>query len=135
MYRLLRALIRTLPPGPKYYSDETLTDQSSRFLAGEIIREQIFRQCSEEVPYGCAVEVIDYKESANDIQIMAEIIVERDSLKGIIIGQKGVKIKAIGTAARQEFGRLIGKTVHLQLFVKVFKNWRKNQKAIKQFGY
>lgn len=132
---LLRRICRILPLGPRYYPDDTLTDQSSRFLAAELIREQLFLQTDEEVPYGCAVQVDSYKETDDEIRIAADIIVERESLKGMIIGAKGAKIKALGAAARMEIAKLTGKTVHLNLFVKLYKNWRKDEKAIKGFGY
>jgi GTP-binding protein Era len=135
IFGLLRSIRKLLPEGPLYYPADTLTDQSERFIAAELIREQIFLSTAQEVPYGCAVRIESYKEAKDGIRIQAEIIVERDSLKGMIVGQRGSKIKDIGIQARAAISHLTGLPVHLNLFVKVLKNWRKNEKAIKDFGY
>jgi GTP-binding protein Era len=134
---LLQALAASLPEGPPYYPEETLTDATERFIASELIREKIFRLTGEEVPYATAVTIESYKESEGGrrVSIEAAIHLERDSQKGIVIGKGGAMLKKIGTAARQDIERLTGAKVFLKLAVRVQKNWRKDPKAIERFGY
>ena len=133
--KLVDRLVELLPEGPLYYPQDTLTDQSERFIASEIIREKIMLLLEEEAPYGCAVMVNSFKETSKVVRIEADIIVERDSLKGMVIGKKGAMIKEIGTQARKELEKELEVKVHLELFVKVHKNWRKDPKALKELGY
>jgi GTP-binding protein Era len=132
---LLARLLELLPVGPLYYPQDTLTDQSERFIASEVIREKIMLLLEDEAPYGCAVMVNAFKETAKLVRIEADIIVERDSLKGMVIGKKGAMIKEIGSQARRELEKELDSKVHLELFVKVHKNWRKDPKALKELGY
>lgn len=132
---LLEEIIKLLPPGPQYYPPDTLTDQPERFIAAEMIREQVFRQTGEEIPYSTAVTVEEFKESPKLIRIMATIHVEKKSQKIIVVGKGGRKLKEIGTAARMDIERLTGSKVFLELFVRVQKNWSKDPRAIERFGY
>ena len=134
---LLTAMIQVLPPGPPLYPEETVTDLPMRFIAAEMIREKVFRLTGQEIPYAVAVTVDAFQsEKANTrISIHATIHVERDSQKGIVIGKKGSKLKQIGEAARKEIEEMVGARVFLKLFVRVQKNWSKDSKAIRRFGY
>jgi len=133
---LIEEIKAHLPPGPQYYPPDTVTDQPERFIAAEMIREQIFRLTGQEIPYSTAITVEAFNEDRPDlIRIQATIHVERPSQKGIIIGKQGQKIKQIGTAARKDIERLTGTKVFLQLFVRVQKNWSKDPRALRRFGY
>ncbi|MEW5725525.1 MAG: GTPase Era [Thermodesulfobacteriota bacterium] len=134
---LVGEIIAHLPPGPQYYPPETLTDQPERFIAAEMIREQVFRRTGQEIPYSTAVTVEAYKyDPQKDLtRISAEIHVERDSQKKIVIGRKGAKLKEIGTAARLDLERLTGGRVFLELFVRVQKKWTQDPEALRRFGY
>jgi GTP-binding protein Era len=135
--RLVAAMVELLPQGPPLYPPGSLTDLSERFIAGEMIREKVFRLTGEEVPYAAAVTIDDYKEEKGGrlVKIFATIHVERDSQKAIIIGKGGAKLKEIGEAARKEIERMVGSRVFLQLFVRVQKNWSRDAKALQRFGY
>lgn len=124
-----------LPFHPAYFPEDQLTDKSERFFVNEIIRNQLLKLYSEEIPYACEVVTISFKEAPKIIRINAEIIVERDSQKPIIIGKGGVKIKQLGTDARVNLEKFFAKQVHLELFVKVRDDWRNNDNMLKQFGY
>lgn len=132
---LKNMLIDMMPVSPPYFDKEQYTDKSDRFLSSEIIREKIFQRYKKEIPYSCQVVVNSFKESEKLIKIQAEIFVERDSQKGILIGNKGVALKNTGTAARQDLENLFGKQVFLELFVKVKPNWRSDEKLLKEMGY
>jgi GTP-binding protein Era len=134
---LLAAMEAALPHSPPLYPPGSLTDMPERFIAGEMIREKAVRMTGEEIPYAVAVTVDDFKEEKKGklIRIYASIHVERDSQKGIIIGKGGRKLKEIGQAARQEIERIVGTKVFLKLFVRVQKNWSKDTKALRRFGY
>ena len=132
---LMEEIVGALPGGPQYYPPDTLTDQPERFIAAEMIREQIFHLTGREIPYATAVTVESYKEEPHLTRINALVHVERDSQKKIIIGRQGAKLKEIGTAARKDIERLCGTKVYLELFVRVQKNWSKDPRAIKRFGY
>lgn len=137
MNALLDTLQHYLPEGPPLFPDDTLTDLPERFICGEIIREKVFRLTGQEIPYATAVTVERFKEK-NDgrlIQIDATIHLERDSQKGIVIGKKGSKLKQIGEAARKDMERMTGTKVFLKLFVRIQKNWSKDTKALRKFGY
>jgi GTP-binding protein Era len=133
---LLKKIYDYLPPGPKYYSDDIITDQLERFMVSEIIREKATEMTEEEIPHSIAVEVIEWKEKESGlILIMSNIYVERDSQKGIIIGKGGRMLKAIGTAARADIEKLLNTKVFLELWVKVKKDWRDNRKTLEELGY
>ncbi len=134
---LIKAMEGVLPQGPPYFPEDTLTDVPERFIVAELIREQVFRLTGEEIPYATAVTVESFKEEKNGrlIKIDANIHLERDSQKGIIIGKNGSKLKQIGTRSREQIQRLLGAKVYLKLFVKIQKNWRKDTRAIRRFGY
>jgi GTP-binding protein Era len=135
--QLVEAMVKVLPAGPPLYPPGHLTDLSERFIAGEMIREKVFRLTGEEVPYAAAVTIDDYKEGKGGhlVKIYATIHVERDSQKAILIGKGGAKLKEIGEAARKEIERMVGCQVFLQLFVRVQKNWSRDEKALRRFGY
>lgn len=133
---LLQMLVDALPEGPRYYPADQTTDAFVRDIAAELIREQIFLQMRDELPYGTAVEVTEFEERNNGLtHISATIYVERENHKKIIIGTKGAQLRKIGTAARQEIEELIQGKVYLSLWVKVEPNWRRNEQALQRLGY
>lgn len=133
---LMDTLFKYMPEGPLYYDEETVTEIPMRSIAEELIREQMLRFISDEIPHGAAVMVERFSERKNGLyDIEADIICEKDSHKGIIIGKGGAMLKRIGTAARAEIEEQMGARVNLKLFVKVRKNWRDNEMFIKSFGY
>ena len=134
---LISAMTGILPAGPPYFPEDTLTDVTERFIAAELIREQVFRLTGEEIPYATAVTIDTFKEKKEGrlVNIEATIHLERDSQKGIVIGQKGSKLKQIGTRSREQIEQMLGCKVYLKLFVRVQKNWRKDTRAIRRFGY
>ncbi|MCX5882109.1 MAG: GTPase Era [Deltaproteobacteria bacterium] len=135
---LLQALSEVLPQGPAFFPEENLTDHSVRFLAGEIVREKVFRQTGQEIPYSVAVTIDLFKEdekNADLTRIHATIHVERGSQKGILIGKQGSKLGRIGEDARKEIERMLGKRVFLKLYVRVEKNWSKDTRFLSKFGY
>jgi GTP-binding protein Era len=133
---LVDLLVSSLPEGPRYYPADQTTDTFMRDLAAEFVREQIYLQMREEIPYGTAVMVSEFKERENGvIFIQADIYVERDSHKKMIIGSKGSQLRKIGAEARKEIERLLGTRVYLELWVRVERDWRKSDSALKRFGY
>ena len=133
---LLERLVAALPEGPRYYPPEQITDVFERNIAAELIREQLLLQLREEIPYGTAVQVRDFKERDNGtIYISADIFVERDSHKSIVIGAGGAQLKQLGAAAREQIEQLMDAKVFLELWVKVEPNWRRDPQLLKQFGY
>lgn len=124
-----------LPDSPPYFEEDALTDRPARFFVSEIIREKVFLYYQKEIPYATEVVVQEFKEEENLIRIAANIYVERESQKGILIGHKGAAIKKLGTMARQDIERFFDKKVFLQLFVKVEKEWRSSDKMLRNFGY
>ncbi|SEG12705.1 GTP-binding protein Era [Eubacterium ruminantium] len=134
---LLKVLISSLPEGPMYYDEETVTEETEREICAELIREQALQKLDKEIPHGIAVEIDTMKERPDGrlIDIEATIICERDSHKGIIIGKGGAMLKRIGTGARIEMEKLLEIKVNLKLFVKVRRDWRDNQNMLKNFGY
>jgi GTP-binding protein Era len=135
--RLLAAMETVLPAGPPFFSPDSLTDMPARFIAAEMIREKAFRLTGQEIPYAVAVTIDSFKEEKQGalIRIHATIHVERDSQKGIVIGRQGAKLKQIGEAARKSIEDLVGSSVYLKLFVRVQKNWTRDTKAMRKFGY
>ena len=133
---LLERLVAALPEGPRYYPPEQITDIFERNIAAELIREQLMLQLREEIPYGTAVQVRDFKERPNNtIYISADIFVERDSHKSIVIGAGGAQLKQLGAAAREQIEQLMDAKVFLDLWVKVEPNWRRDPGLLRMFGY
>ena len=132
---LLQRLIELLPESPAYFPKDQLTDKPERFFVNEIIREKILLNYKKEIPYSVEVITEEFKEDETIIRIRSIIIVERDSQKGIIIGHKGDALKKTGIQARKDLEDFFGKQIHIELFVKVNKNWRNNQNQLKRFGY
>ena len=132
---LLDRLIRALPEGPHYFPEDQVTDQPSRFMAAELIREQVLFATSEEVPHSTTVIVEQFEEGTKLTRIAAIIYCERDSQKGILIGRQGQMLKKIGTAARLEIERMLGKKVFLELFVKVRANWRESRGFVEEIDW
>jgi GTP-binding protein Era len=135
--RLLAELLAVLPYGPRYYPEDIPTDASERFLVAEIVREKVFLLTGEEVPYSTAVLIESFKEAPDKglITIHAAIVLERESQKGIVIGKGGLKLKSIGTAARKDIEKLLDQKVLLKLWVKVRKNWSRDEKFLKELGF
>jgi GTP-binding protein Era len=134
---LMNEIPQLLPEGPRYYPEDQLTDVPERFIVAEMIREQILMRTKDEVPYGVAILVERFQENPakNMVGIDAVINVERDSQKGILIGKGGTMLRQIGQGARKEIERMLGIKVHLQLFVRVQKNWTSSGRMMKEFGY
>ncbi|HKJ66393.1 MAG TPA: GTPase Era, partial [bacterium] len=134
--KLLDTVVEYLPEGPLYYPADQITDQEERKIAAELVREQVLNFLSQEVPHSVAVQVDQFKQRENDVlYIRANIYVERDSQKGIVIGKGGKMLKRIGKAARSEIEAFFGQKVYLDLWVKVRKNWRKSKKKMRWLGY
>ncbi len=133
--RILQEIVDRLPVHPPFYDKEELTDRSERFFASEIIREKIFTNYKKEIPYSTEVGIEDFHEEESLIRIRATIFVERDSQKGIVIGDKGKMLKKVGTEARADLEKFFGKKVFLETYVKVEQDWRKNKLVLKKFGY
>ncbi len=132
---LLLLLKKYLPYSPPFFDPENLSDLPVRFFAQEIIREQIFLQFRDEIPYSSTVTVESFKELPNMVQIRANVWLERKSQKIIFIGEKGKKIRSVRLTAEREIYKLVGKRVKLELWVKLKANWRKKKNALKEFGY
>lgn len=134
---LLAHVVPLLPEGPAYYPDDQLTDQTLRDLAAEMVREQVTLQCGQEIPYVVAVAVDRYEEGegGGGDRVWATVYVERPSQKAILIGRGGARVKAVGTAARHKMEALTGAPVHLNLFVKVRPDWRKDAEFLREMGY
>jgi GTP-binding protein Era len=133
--RLLAATVEALPEGEPRYAADMLTDQSMRALAAELIREQILHETQEEVPHSVAVDIEEFKEEGGLARIGATVLVEKDSHKGIVIGQHGARLKRVGTKARLGMERLFGMKVFLQLWVKVREEWRQDERLLAELGY
>jgi GTPase len=135
--KLLAVLEAMLPEGPPFYGEDMLTDSAERFIVAELIREKVFRLTGEEIPYAAAVTIDGFREAqqGKTVHISATIHVERDTQKGIVIGRGGRKLKQIGQAAREDIERLLDTRVYLELFVRVQKNWTRDTRALRKFGY
>ncbi|WP_439473332.1 GTPase Era [Algoriphagus formosus] len=133
--RIMQEILDRLPVHPPFYDKEELTDRPERFFASEIIREKIFKNYKKEIPYSTEVVMEDFKEDTDIIRMRATIFVERNSQKGILIGEKGKMLKKVGIEARQDLEEFFGKKVHLETFVKVEPDWRKNKLKLRKFGY
>jgi GTP-binding protein Era len=132
---LERAIIERLPRADAMYADDELTDRSERFLAAELVREQLMLRLSQELPYATTVEIEQFEEHDDRCEVGAVIWVERDGQKSIVIGAGGAQLKAIGTSARLAMERLFGRRVFLRLWVKVRENWSDDEAALRRFGY
>ena len=133
---LLDTVVKYIPEGPKLYPDDIVTDQMERFMAEEIIREKIMEATQEEVPYSSAVEIEQWQARDDGVVfIQANIYIERDGQKGIIIGNKGARLKSIGTKARQDIEGLLGTRVFLELWVKIKKDWRSDEYTLRELGF
>ena len=128
-------LIDLLPESPPYFPKDQLTDKPERFFVNEKIREKILMHYKKEIPYAVEVDTEEFFEEENIIKMRSVIMVERDTQKGILIGHKGKALKRVGVEARKDLERFFDKQVHLELYVKVNKNWRSNQKQLRRFGY
>ncbi|WP_028980696.1 GTPase Era [Sporocytophaga myxococcoides] len=132
---LFNTILEHMPVHPPYYGKDELTDRPERFFAAEILREKILLNYKKEVPYSCEVIISEFKEKDDLISIRADILVERDSQKGILIGHKGAALKKTGTQARQEMEKFFAKKVFLEQHVKVEPEWRTKADKLKRFGY
>jgi GTP-binding protein Era len=134
--KLLDYIVAALPEGPRYYPGDQITDQTEREIAAELIREQVLRYTRQEVPHAVAVVVEEFKAHSETLTyIGANIFVERESQKGIIIGKRGAMLRKIGAAARPQIERLTGTKVYLDLWVKVSEGWRKDERQLRRLGY
>jgi GTP-binding protein Era len=134
--KLLDLIVAALPVGPRYYPGDQITDQTEREIAAELIREQVLRYARQEVPHAVAVVVEEFQERENGvIYVGANVFVEKGSQKGIIIGKKGHMLRQIGSAARQEIERMTGGQVYLDVWVKVRKGWRRDERELRRLGY
>ena len=132
---VLDRIIELLPESPAFYPKDQLTDKPERFFINENIREKILIHYKKEIPYAVEVDTEEFFEEENIIRIRSVIMVERETQKGIIIGHKGSALKRVGVEARKDLEKFFGKQIHLELYVKVNKNWRSNQNMLRRFGY
>lgn len=132
---LMEKIVSLLPEGEPFYAGDDLSDLPTKFFVAEIIREKIYSLLEEEIPYQSTVIVTEFKEKTTLVKIRAEIIVQRETQKAIIIGEGGKKIRQIGTMARQEIEQFLDQKVFLELFVKVRANWRENDLYLREYGY
>ena len=132
---ILEMIVSDLPEGSPFFPKDELTDKPMRFFVSEIIREKILTHFKQEIPYSCEVVVEDYKDEPDICKIRAEIRVARDSQKQIVIGAQGRMIKRVGTDSRKDMETFLGKKVYLDLYVRVDKDWRDDEKKLKRFGY
>ncbi len=133
--KLINGLLELLPEGEPFYDGEDISDLNTRFFVSELVREKIYELSRDEIPYHTAVLVREYKEKTTLVKIVADIIVQRETQKAILIGDKGSMIKKIGTLAREDIEKFIGQKVFLELFVKVKPKWRENEMQLKEYGY
>ena len=128
-------IIELLPESPAFYPKDTLTDKPERFFVNEIVREKILIHYKKEIPYSVEIETGEFFEEEDIIRMRSVIMVERETQKGIIIGHKGAALKRVGVEARKDLEKFFGKQVHLELYVKVNKNWRSDARQLRRFGY
>ena len=133
--KVINRIIELIPESPPYFPKDQLTDKPERFFVNEKLREKILLYYNKEIPYSVEVVTEEFKEEESIIKIRSQILVERESQKGIIIGHKGVALKKIGTKSRIDLEKFFGKKVFIELHVKVSKNWRSNSNQLKKFGY
>lgn len=132
---VFKRIVSLLPESPAFYPKDQLTDKPERFFVNEIIREKILMHYKKEIPYSVEIDTEDFFEEESIIRMRSVIMVERDSQKGILIGHKGSALKRVGVEARKDLEKFFGKQVHLELYVKVNKNWRNDERQLKRFGY
>ncbi|HUR12119.1 MAG TPA: GTPase Era [Flavitalea sp.] len=132
---LVRSIIEFLPDGEPFFEGDELTDLSTRFLVAEMIREKIFLLYQDEIPYHTTVIVNEYKEKTTLVKIVADVIAQRETQKGILLGEGGKMIKQLGTDARKDIEAFLGRKVFLELYVKVRPKWRDNEMMLKEYGY
>ncbi|MBT3871909.1 MAG: GTPase Era [Flavobacteriaceae bacterium] len=132
---VFKRIIDVLPESPAFYPKDQLTDKPERFFVNEIIREKILIHYKKEIPYSVEIDTEEFFEEENIIRLRSVIMVERETQKGIIIGHKGSALKRVGVEARKDLEKFFGKQVHMELYVKVNKNWRSNDRQLKRFGY
>ena len=132
---VFKRIIDVLPESPAFYPKDQLTDKPERFFVNEIIREKILIHYKKEIPYSVEIDTEEFFEEENIIRLRSVIMVERETKKGIIIGHKGSALKRVGVEARKDLEKFFGKQVHMELYVKVNKNWRSNDRQLKRFGY
>ena len=132
---LLDLIIEVIPLSPPYFPKDQLTDKPERFFVNESIREQILKRYNKEIPYSVEVITEEFTEDSKIIKIRSIILVERETQKGILIGHRGNALKQVGIGARKSLQNFFGKKIHLELIVKISKNWRSNSKELKRFGY
>ena len=133
--RLLAAIFERLPEAPRYYPEGYLTDQPERFLAAELIRERILRETHDEIPHSVAVQIERWEESRRKLRISSTVVVERQGQKAILIGKNGQKMKQLASRARQSLEKCFGRSVHLEVFVKVRRNWRNKAGFVRDLDY
>jgi GTP-binding protein Era len=134
--RLLALIAARLPEGPPAWPEDQVTDRSERFLAAEVVREKLTHVLRDELPYGLTVEIERWEEEAPDRALVGAVIwVEREGQRRIVIGERGERLKQVGQAARLELNELLGRRIHLELWVKVRENWADSESALRQFGY
>lgn len=133
--QLLDMIVNRMPEGEPFFDGENLTDLPTRFFVGELIREQIYQLYQDEIPYHAAVLVQEFKEKNTLIKIQADVIVQRETQKGIVLGEKGKMIRELGTRSREQIEKFLGQKVFLELFVKVRPKWRDNELHLREYGY
>jgi GTPase len=133
--QFLKPLLELLPEGEPFYTGDDISDLPVKFFAGELIREKIYQLFQEEIPYQTAVIIREYKEKETLVKITADIVVQRETQKAILLGEKGSMIKKLGTEARKDIEKFIERKVFLELFVKVKPKWRENDMQLKEYGY
>ena len=133
--QVFQRILDLLPESPAYYPKDALTDKPERFFVNETIREKILLNYDKEIPYAVEIETEEFIEDDKIIRIKAVIMVERDTQKGIIIGHKGAALKKVGIQSREDLEKFFGKQIHIEMFVKVNKNWRSNSYQLRRFGY
>ena len=131
----LKPILELLPEGEPFYPGDDISDLPTKFFVGELVREKVYELFEEEIPYHTAVLIREYKEKTTLVKITADIIVQRETQKGILLGEKGSMIKKLGTEARKDIEKFIGQKVFLELFVKVKPKWRENDLQLREYGY
>jgi GTP-binding protein Era len=133
--QFMKPILELLPEGEPFYPGDDISDLPTKFFVGELVREKIYELLSDELPYQTAVLVREFKEKSTLVKIVADIIVQRETQKGILLGEKGSMIKKIGSEARKEIEKFLQQKVFLELFVKVKPKWRENEMQLKEYGY
>ena len=133
--KVIKEIVKLLPPGPQLYPSDTVTDMTEREIAAEIIREKVLRMLDKEIPHGTAIEIMQYSEEENLVRVIANIYCEKTAHKGILIGKNGDMLKKIGQSARIDIEKMTGKKVYTELWVKVKDDWRNNNYLMREFGF